>query len=50
MSPGDVLVRVPIEIRKIGNERLFGEEILFIVRRTDAGLRVKAILEDFQAP
>jgi hypothetical protein len=50
MAPDDVLVRVPIEIRRIGADRLFGDEIIFLVKRVDGAFKIRAMLEDFQPP
>ena len=50
MTPDDILVRVPIEIRRVGTDRLFGDEILFLVRRTDGVFKIRTMLEDFQPP
>ncbi|HQP34459.1 MAG TPA: hypothetical protein PLI95_04760 [Polyangiaceae bacterium] len=49
MEEQDLLVRVPIEVRKVGQDRVFGDEILFLVRRTAEGFRVRVVIEDFQA-
>jgi len=50
MTPEDVLVRVPIEIRRMGSDRLFGDEIMFLTRRQDGAFKIRAMLEDFQPP
>jgi hypothetical protein len=49
MEEQDVLIRVPIEIRRVGTDRLFGDEIVFLVRRVDGVFRIRALYEDFQA-
>jgi hypothetical protein len=48
MDPQDVLIRVPIEIRRVGVDRVFGDEILFVVRRVEGAFRIRALVEDFQ--
>jgi ketosteroid isomerase-like protein len=50
MAGGDVYVRVPIETRRVGTERLFGDEIGFVLRRSGGTYRIRAMFEDFQAP
>lgn len=49
MNAQDILVRVPIEIKRVGQERVFADEILFLVRRGSDGFKVRAVIEDFQA-
>ena len=44
-----VIVRVPIELKRVGQDRVFADEILFLVRRFSEGFRVRAVIEDFQA-
>lgn len=48
MDAHDVLIRVPIEIRRVGVDRLYGDEILFVVRRVEGAFRIRALIEDFQ--
>lgn len=50
MAPTDVLIRVPIATTRIGVDRVFGDEMLFVVRRVDRAFRIQAIFEDFQVP
>ncbi len=50
LSSNDVVIRVPIDIRRVGTERLFGDEMIFVLRRADGLFKVRAIVEDFQAP
>jgi hypothetical protein len=49
MEQQDALVRVPVEIRRVGTDRIFGDEIVFLVRRVDGVFRIRALYEDFQA-
>jgi hypothetical protein len=48
MDQQDVLIRVPVEIRRVGVDRVFGDEILFVVRRVEGSFRIRALIEDFQ--
>ncbi len=50
MTRNDVLVRVPIDTTRIGVDRVFGDEMQFVVRQVDRTFRIQAIFEDFQAP
>lgn len=50
MMPDDIAIRVPIDVRKAGADRLFGDEILFVLRRIDGAFRIRAMIEDFQPP
>jgi hypothetical protein len=50
MIRSDLLARVPIAAARVGNERLFGDEILFLLRRDSDGLRIREVAEDFQLP
>lgn len=49
MEQQDVLIRVPIELKRVGTDRLFGDEIVFLVRRVEGSFRIRALYEDFQA-
>lgn len=42
MRPGEILVRVPIEVTHVGGERLFGDSIVLILRSEDGKLKVAA--------
>jgi hypothetical protein len=48
MDAQDVLIRVPIEVRRVGTDRLFGDELMLLVRRVDGAFRIQALFEDFQ--
>jgi hypothetical protein len=50
MIRSDVLVRVPIATARVGHDRLFGDEILFVLRRDQGVLRIREVSEDFQLP
>lgn len=40
MQPGEVYVRVPIEVTHVGGERLFGDVAVFVLRRSSGELRI----------
>jgi hypothetical protein len=42
MQPGEFLVRAPLEVTRIGNERVFGDVIEMVVRPEDGKLRIAA--------
>jgi hypothetical protein len=42
MRAGELLVRVPVEVPAIAGERLFGDQIVLIVRRDDGRLKIAA--------
>jgi hypothetical protein len=50
MIRSDLLARVPIATVRVGHERLFGDEILFVLRRDQGALRIREAAEDFQLP
>jgi hypothetical protein len=50
MTPKDVLIRVPIARTRLGVDRLFGDEILFLLSRTDRAFLIHTMFEDFSAP
>lgn len=50
MMPDDVLVRVPVTRTRVGIDRVFGEEILFVLRREDRRFEIQTVYEDFAAP
>ena len=50
MTRSDLLARVPIATPRAGNDRLFGDEILFLLRRDTDTVRIREVLEDFQLP
>ena len=45
-----VVVRVPLHAPQNDKTRLFGDEIVFLLSRTDSGLRIAEMVEDFQLP
>lgn len=50
VSPGndDILIRVPIAVPRVGNTRLFGDEILFVLHPRAHGYVISEMVEDFQ--
>jgi hypothetical protein len=46
MREGDLLLRVPVLVARIGGDPLFGDTLVLLVRREDEGLRVAAIGEE----
>jgi hypothetical protein len=42
MRPGELLVRVPVEVPSVSGERLFGDQIVMIVRPEDGSLKIAA--------
>jgi len=50
MAPSDVLLRVPILVVRSGSERVFGDDILFHLRRDKDRYAIRQLVEDFQLP
>jgi hypothetical protein len=50
MRPGDLYVIVKMAVVRAGSDRVFGDELDFVLRRAGAQFKVRAILEDFQLP
>jgi hypothetical protein len=50
MAPPDVLLRVPILVVRAGSERVFGDDILFHLRRDKGKYVIRQLIEDFQLP
>jgi hypothetical protein len=50
MMRSDLIARVPIATARAGNDRLFGDEIVFLLRREQDNLRIREVTEDFQLP
>jgi hypothetical protein len=52
MAPADnqLVVRVPLLSPQSDKTRLFGDEMVFLLSRTDTGLLIAEIVEDFQLP
>jgi hypothetical protein len=46
MRPGDVLVRAPLEVTRVGGERVFGDVIVMVLRRQTGHLRIAAYGEN----
>lgn len=46
----EVLVRVPIVAPTSGNNRLFGDELVFLLRPAEDGYKIGEIFEDFRLP
>ena len=42
MRPGEILVRIPVETPSVAGERLFGDELLMILRPDDGKLKIAA--------
>lgn len=45
-----VAVRVPVHAPQTDKTRLFGDEIVFLLTPTEAGMRIVEMVEDFQLP
>ena len=50
MMQEDVLIRVPVTRTRVGIDRVFGEEIRFLLRRQDRRFEIQTVYEDFAAP
>jgi hypothetical protein len=50
MAPTDVLLRVPILVVRAGSDRVFGDEMLFHLRRDKRRYLIRQVIEDFQLP
>ena len=50
MARTDVLLRVPLLIVRAGNDRVFGDEMVFLLRRDKGRYRIRQLIEDFQLP
>ena len=50
VSGSDVLVRVPITLPRLGQLRLFGNEIWFLLRPERDGYKIVEMIEDFRMP
>lgn len=50
MQRSELLVRVPIRNARAGGDRLFGDEITFVLRRSGSRWRIRQIIEEFQLP
>jgi hypothetical protein len=50
MLQQDVLVRVPISRTRLGLDRVFGEEMLFVLRWVGSKFEIQTVYEDFVAP
>lgn len=50
LNDNDMVIRAPVVTARSGQERLFGEEIVFWLRRDGERYRIFRILEDFQIP
>jgi hypothetical protein len=50
LNDNDVVIRAPILTAHIGLDRLFGDEIIFWLRRDGDRYRIYRLLEDFQLP
>ena len=50
MAPADVLLRVPLLVVRAGSDRVFGDDMLFHLRRDKERFVVRQLIEDFQLP
>jgi hypothetical protein len=50
MAPTDVLLRVPILVVRAGSDRVFGDDMLFHLRRDKRRYLIRQVIEDFQLP
>jgi hypothetical protein len=50
MTPSDILLRVPLLVVRAGSERVFGDDILFHLRRDKEKYLIRQLIEDFQLP
>jgi len=48
LSPGDVVIRAPILTSRVGADRLFGDEIIFWLRRDGDAYKIYRVVEEFQ--
>jgi hypothetical protein len=48
MVPGDLLLKVPLRVVRQGSERMFGDEIVFLLRRSGERFLIRQTIEDFQ--
>ena len=46
VQEGDVLVRVPVLVSRVGGDPLFGEVLVLLVRREEGELRIAGVAED----
>jgi hypothetical protein len=50
MTRTDLLLKVPLLVVRAGNDRVFGDEIQFLLRRDRGRYRIRQLIEDFQLP
>jgi len=50
MTRADLLLRVPMVVVRAGSDRVFGDEIVFLLRRDQERFRIRQLVEDFQLP
>lgn len=50
LNDNDVIIRAPIVTARSGTERLFGDEIVFWLRRDGDGYKIFRLMEEFQVP
>jgi hypothetical protein len=50
MVPTDVLLRVPLLVVRAGSDRVFGDDIVFHLRRDQRRYLIRQVFEDFQLP
>jgi hypothetical protein len=50
MARTDLLLRVPLLVVRAGNDRVFGDEVQFLLRRDKGRYRIRQLIEDFQLP
>ena len=49
MVQSDLLLKVPLRVVREGGERMFGDEIVFLLRRSGERFLIRQTIEDFQA-
>jgi hypothetical protein len=50
MARADVLLRVPLRVTQSATERLFGSDLVLVLRPMRGRLRIRQAIEDFQLP
>ncbi len=50
MARNDLLLKVPLLVVRAGNDRVFGDEMLFLLRRDKSRYHIRQLIEDFQLP
>lgn len=50
VPPDAVLIRVKLTVTRTGRTRMFGDEMLFLLRPETEGYKISEVVEDFQLP